>query len=71
VKNIVEAAAQRDIRDACAFESYMLPKTYYKTQYCVSCACHRRVVKVRSKKKIHNNRKDRAHPRLRFSMMTK
>ena len=71
MKNIVEAAAQRDIRDACAYETYMLPKTYYKTNYCVACACHRRVVRVRSKKKPHNNRKDRINPRMRFSMMSK
>jgi len=62
VKNIVESAAQRDIRDACAYETYVLPKTYYKHHYCVSCACHRRVVRVRSKKKPTNNRKDRTPP---------
>merc|ERR1719331_2750915 len=67
VKNIVESAAQRDIRDACAYETYILPKTYYKMKYCVSCACHRRIVRVRSKKKPFNNRKTRTPPQ-RFRM---
>ena len=40
----------------------MLPKTYYKSHYCVSCACHRRIVRVRSKIKPHNNRRDRTPP---------
>jgi small subunit ribosomal protein S26e len=62
VKNIVESAAQRDIRDASAYETYTLPKTYLKVCYCMSCACHRRIVKVRSKIKPNNNRKDRAAP---------
>ena len=26
----------------------MIPKSYLKNVYCVSCACHARIVKVRS-----------------------
>ena len=48
----------RDLKEASVYELYQLPKMYYKMQYCVACAVHRRVVRGRSAK----DRKNRDPP---------
>ena len=60
-RNIVDASALRDIRDASAFESYALPKLYIKQYYSVEAAVHGRIVRVRSVE----NRKIRENPQAR------
>jgi len=49
VRNIVDASSTRDIRDASVYGiTFNLPKLFLKQIYCVSCAIHARVVRVRN-----------------------
>ncbi len=48
IKNMVDQSSAKDVLDQSVYKEYELPKTYQKCFYCVSCAVHRRIVRVRN-----------------------
>jgi small subunit ribosomal protein S26e len=49
-RNMVDASSKRDIKDNYAYDGqdFQIPKVYVKLAYCISCAVHARIVRVRS-----------------------
>lgn len=54
IRDIVDASSKKDLEENKAFETYIIPKLYIKMQYCVGCAIHGRIVKVRSTEEKRN-----------------
>ena len=50
IKNMVDGSSKRDIEEASAYneENATMPKLFAKNQWCVACAIHARIVKVRA-----------------------
>merc|ERR1719183_1204864 len=60
MKKIVDESSRKDIEDNSAYagtnsNQFMLPKLYIKQFYCVSCAIHARIVRVRSQTRGDRN----------------
>ena len=59
MRNMVDGSSKRDIKDNYAYDDqhFNLPKLYIKQCYCVSCAIHARVVRVRSQTRGDRNKR--------------
>ena len=58
MRKLVDESSRKDIEENYAFsEKFHLPKIYLKQQYCVSCAIHARIVRVRSQTRGDRDRR--------------
>jgi small subunit ribosomal protein S26e len=57
---MIDASGKRDIRESSVYQGneFYIPKVYMKMQYCVSCAIHAKIVRVRS---VEGRRERYAH----------
>ncbi|KAL0233426.1 hypothetical protein PCE1_001941 [Barthelona sp. PCE] len=60
-RNMIDASSKKDVEAASVYTNYKIPRTYHKLHYCISCACHHRLVRVRSRE----DRRVRTNPRAR------
>merc|ERR1712080_370092 len=49
VKVLIESAAIDDVKAMSVYDTYVAPRFALKLYYCVSCAVHLRIVRVRAK----------------------
>jgi small subunit ribosomal protein S26e len=57
-KKLVDESSRKDIEDNYAYtENFHLPKIYLKQIYCISCAIHARIVRVRSQTRGDRDRR--------------
>ena len=49
VRDMIDGSSKEDINSVEIYKDYIIPKTYNKMVYCVSCAIHARIVRVRSR----------------------
>jgi small subunit ribosomal protein S26e len=47
VQNVIEKAAEQDLKDASVYNNFIIPKLYMKIEYCIACAIHSHTVRSR------------------------
>ena len=58
MRKLVDESSRKDIEDNYAYtENFHLPKIYLKQCYCISCAIHARIVRVRSQTRGDRDRR--------------
>lgn len=48
IQSLIEQASFDDLKLATIYDVFEVPRVSYKSQFCVSCACHAKIVRVRS-----------------------
>ena len=60
-RSLVDQAGLRDVKDMSVIPDFRPPRSYRKLYYCVSCAIHSRIVRVRSRedRRVRRDPRDR------------
>ena len=66
VRDMIERAAHRDLKEASVYDEFEVPKMYLKMEHCISCAIHSRVVRSRP---VAGRRLREAPPRYIFYIL--